>query len=116
MRPVRVMGMQWSAGLIAGMGGVAHVAVTRWWTTRGDFATKMREVEEEVLRITVRKWGQALVHVFDRGYASGNWLEVRRQVSRAFCHPMGQKPFLSHPGRRRKESVANWAREKVSCA
>ncbi len=39
-RPVRVMGMHWSAGLIAGMSGVAQVAVTSWWSTKGVFATK----------------------------------------------------------------------------
>lgn len=73
-RPVRVMGMQWSAGLIAGMSGVAQMAVTSWWTTKGVFATKLRDAEEDLLRMTVRKWGQLLVHVFDRGYASGKWL------------------------------------------
>jgi len=75
-RPVRVMGMQWSAGLIAGMSGLPHLAVTRWWTTKGVFATKLRDVEEALLRVTVRKWGRLLVHVFDRGYASGAWLQV----------------------------------------
>jgi hypothetical protein len=76
VRPVRVMGMQWSAGLIAGMSGLPHLAVTRWWTTKGVFATKLRDAEEELLRVTVRKWGPLLVQVFDRGYASGYWLQV----------------------------------------
>jgi hypothetical protein len=75
-RPVRVMGMPWTAGLIVGMAGLAHLAVTRWWTTKGIFATKLRDTEEELLRVTVRKWGCLLVHVFDRGYASGYWLGV----------------------------------------
>src|SRR5258708_4476487 len=72
------MGMQWSAALIAGMSGLPHLAVTSWWTTKGVFATKLRDAEEELLRVTVRKWGPLLVHVFDRGYASGYWLQVRR--------------------------------------
>jgi hypothetical protein len=75
-RPVRVMGMQWTAGLIVGMSGLPQLAVTRWWTTKGVFATKMRETEEEVLRLTLRRWGPLLTHVFDRGYASGPWLQV----------------------------------------
>jgi len=75
-RPIRVMGMQWSAGLIAGMQGLPHLAVTRWWTTKGVFATKLRDTEEELVRICVRKWGPLLVHVFDRGYASGPWLQI----------------------------------------
>lgn len=76
LRPVRVMGMQWSAALVAGMGGLPHLALSRWWTTKGVFATKLRETEEDLLRVVVRKWGSLLVHVFDRGYASGPWLEV----------------------------------------
>src|SRR5260370_31539759 len=75
-RPVRVMGMQWTAALIAGMQGLPHLAVTRWWTTKGVFATRLRDTEEEALRICVRKWGPLLVHVFDRGYASAYWLQV----------------------------------------
>lgn len=75
-RPIRVMGMQWSAALIAGMQGVPHLALTRWWSTKGDFASKQRELEEELLRISVRVWGNLLVHVFDRGYASAPWLQV----------------------------------------
>jgi len=79
VRPVRVMGMQWSAALIAGMNGLPHLAVTSWWTTKGVFATKLRDAEEELLRLTIRKWGPLLIHVFDRGYASGYWLQVLRR-------------------------------------
>lgn len=71
LRPVRVMGMQGTAALIAGRQGLPQLALSRWWTTKGVFATKLRETEEEALRICVRKWGSWLVHVFDRGYASG---------------------------------------------
>ena len=57
MHPVRVMGMQWSVGVLAGMSGVAQVAVTRGWTTKGTVATTWRKTGEEVLRITVRTGG-----------------------------------------------------------
>jgi hypothetical protein len=36
-RPVRVMGMQWTAALIVGMQGLPHLALSRWWTTKGVF-------------------------------------------------------------------------------
>jgi hypothetical protein len=75
-RPIRVMGMQWSAALIAGMQGVPQLAITRWWSTKGEDASRLRELEEELLRISVRRWGPLLLHVFDRGYASGPWLSV----------------------------------------
>jgi len=83
-RPVRVMGMQWSAALIAGMQGLPHLAVTRWWTTKGIYAMKLPDTEEELLRVTVRKWGPLLVHVFDRGFASGYWLQVLRKYGARF--------------------------------
>jgi hypothetical protein len=75
-RPIRVMGMQWTAALIVGMAGLPHLAVTRWWTTKGIFAAMLRDTEEELVRLCLRKWGPLLVHVFDRGYASGPWLQV----------------------------------------
>src|SRR5258708_39109832 len=75
-RPVRVMGMQWTAALIVGMQGLPHLAVSRWWSTKGVFASRLRDTEEAALRLCIRKWGSLLVHVFDRGYASGSWLQV----------------------------------------
>jgi len=32
---------------MAGMQGLPHLAVTRWWTTKGVFATKLRDTEED---------------------------------------------------------------------
>ena len=73
-RPIMVTGMQWTGALIAGMEGPIKVALMSWWTTKGDYATKMREHEEELLRTCVRKWGNTIIHVFDRGYSSGPWI------------------------------------------
>jgi hypothetical protein len=39
----------------------------------------LREIEEDVLRVLVRRWGPLLTFVFDRGSASGPWLEVRER-------------------------------------
>lgn len=76
IRPIRVMGMEWTGALLAGLEGIPKIALMRWWTTKGAYATKLREEEERLLRICVRKWGTLLTSVFDRGYASGPWLEV----------------------------------------
>jgi len=73
--PIRVMGMQWTAALITGLEGIPKIALMSWWTTRGDYEMKLRDHEEELLRKCVRKWGSLLTHVFDRGYASGPWIE-----------------------------------------
>jgi hypothetical protein len=36
----------------------------------------LREYEEKVLRDCIRKWGDLLLYIFDRGYASGPWLRL----------------------------------------
>jgi hypothetical protein len=76
MKPIMVTGMQWTGALIAGMEGIVKVAAMSWWTTKGDYAIKQREKEEEMLRKVVRKWGDILIHVFDRGYSSGPWIQL----------------------------------------
>lgn len=102
-RPIRVMGMQWTAALITGMAGVPRLAVSRWWTTKGVFATKLRETEEELLRITVRTWGPLLVHVFDRGYASAYWLQVLATYRARFViRWIGKHVFVTMAGVEKK--------------
>jgi hypothetical protein len=75
-KPVVVAGMNWTGALIAGMEGIPKVAIMSWWTTKGDYATHLRKAEEEVLRKCIKKWGDILLYIFDRGYASGPWIQV----------------------------------------
>jgi len=84
VRPVMVTGMHWTGALIAGLEGIPKVALMSWWTTKGDYATKTRKQEEEMLRKCVRKWGDILVHVFDRGYASGPWIQLLQTLKVKF--------------------------------
>lgn len=79
-KAITVTGMQWTGALIAGMEGMVKVAVMSWWSTKGDEATKLREQEELLLRRVVRKWGDILLHIYDRGSASGPWLRVLQQL------------------------------------
>jgi hypothetical protein len=78
-KPVTVAGMQWTGALITGMEGMIY-ALMNWWSTRGEYATKLREQEEALLRKCVRQWGDILLPIFDRGYASGLWLEVLQSL------------------------------------
>ena len=75
-RPIMVVGMQWTGALIAGLVGIPKLAIMSWWTTKGDYATNLRVQEETLFRKCVRKWGDILIHVFDRGYSSGPWLQL----------------------------------------
>jgi transposase len=45
-----------------------------WWSRKGDQATKQRDQEKSLLRTLSGAWRKAVIHVFDRGYASGPWL------------------------------------------
>jgi len=83
-KPITVTGMQWTGALIAGMEGVIKVAVMHWWTTKGAYATKMREEEERLLRKCIRKWGNLILNIFDRGYSSGPWLHVLQTLGAKF--------------------------------
>lgn len=75
-KPITVAGMHWIGALMTGMEGVAWVAMMDWWTTKGKYATKQRVQEAEMLATWIGRWGQSVIHVFDRGYASAAWLEV----------------------------------------
>jgi hypothetical protein len=102
-RPVRVLGMQWTAALIVGMHGHPHLALSRWWSTKGVFATRLRDLEEEALCICLRKWGPLLVHVFDRGYASGYWLTILLKYRTRFViRWIGRHVFLTLAGEEKK--------------
>lgn len=103
IRPIRVMGMEWTGTLIAGLEGIPKIAVMRWWTRKGAYAQQLREVEESVLRICVRKWGQVVTYVFDRGYASGPWLEVLEKFRVKFIIRWIKKHiFFDQEGREKK--------------
>lgn len=103
LRPIRVIGMEWTGTIITGLEGIPRLAVMRWWTTKGDYAAKMREIEEEVLRVVVRRWGPLLTFVFDRGYASGPWLEVLERFRVRFIIRWIKKHiFIDQEGRAKK--------------
>lgn len=81
-RPIHVPGLHWMSVLVLGMEGSPTVALMRWWTTRGKFATQKRPLSTTMLRRCARTWGRQVIHVWDRGFASGPWLgtALRAQV------------------------------------
>jgi hypothetical protein len=103
LRPIRVMGMEWTGTIITGLEGIPKVAVMRFWTTKGEYAAKLREKEEEVLCVLVRKFGPVLTFVFDRGYASGPWLEVLQKYRvRFIIRWIKNHLFLTEDGKEKK--------------
>lgn len=78
-RPIFVPGWQWITLLLMGRSGPPTVAAMRWWSTRGPQAIAARTVQSRLLRQCKRDWGRRVLHVFDRGYAGGPWLELLSQ-------------------------------------
>lgn len=73
-RPIFVPGYHWLQVLVTGMEGPITLANMQWWTTRGEAATDKRSVEAVILRETSQRWGQQVLHIWDRGFAGAPWL------------------------------------------
>ncbi len=73
-RPVFVPGLHWLQVVATGLKGAPALAHIRFWTTRGDAQTTKREEEFQLLRAVAQRWGQAVIHLWDRGFAGAPWL------------------------------------------
>jgi len=73
-RPVFVPGLNWISLLVLGLSGPPTLATMRWWSTRGKFATRKDVPRQRLLKLCARWWGQAVIHIWDRGYGHGPWL------------------------------------------
>jgi hypothetical protein len=72
--PVFVPGMQWISLLVLVSNLPPVVAAMQWWTTRGPHASQRREEEQALLKRCWQAWGQQVIHIWDRGFASIPWL------------------------------------------
>ena len=73
-RPVFVPGLQMVAIVVAAMQGPSHLANLTFWTRRGEHASSHAEVTAQLFVKCLQRWGNRLVHVCDRGYASATWV------------------------------------------
>lgn len=79
-RPIFVPGFHWLMMTVLGTKGPPTLAHLRWWTTRGERATDRRSVEAALMAEASDRWGQNVIHVWDRGFAGNPWLTM------AFVH------------------------------
>ena len=82
--PIVVRGMEWTAVLLASLKDVPTVVAMRWWSRKGAQATTQREVEARILEQVAGAWGERVLHVFDRGYASRIWLGLLQEAEVRF--------------------------------
>ena len=71
---VHVPGLRWVGLLLCGLKAQPLVASFRWWTSRGKQATTLAQVRLGLLQWARETFASAVLHVFDRGYASSQWL------------------------------------------
>jgi hypothetical protein len=72
--PVHVPGFRWVGLLLCGLKRPPQLARFRWWTSRGAHLTSLDIVRLDLLQWARELFGKAVLHVFDRGYASKAWL------------------------------------------
>lgn len=65
-----VRGLEWTGVLLAGLKEIPTVVAMHWWSRKGPYATTARVVETSLLQRLAGWWGEQVLHVFDRGYAS----------------------------------------------
>lgn len=75
-RPICVAGLHWLGLLVVGRAGAPTLAAMQWWTTRGPRATTQAALVKALLERCQQQWGARVWHIFDRGYASGPWLQT----------------------------------------
>ena len=75
-RPIFVPGFHWLMVTVLGPKGPPTLANLSWWTTRGELATDRRSVEVAMMAETSERWGQEVIHVWDRGFAGKPWLTM----------------------------------------
>jgi hypothetical protein len=104
-KPIVVLGYEWTGCIVVGEKGKVSLAMQDFWSRKGPDATSQREVEEKMLSKIARKWGKNVLHLFDRGYAGGPWLErmwwykvqflIRWKKGHRFCAENGMENSLS---------------------
>lgn len=60
--------------LSGGSSGAPCLFDFEWWTRRGEHARQRADVLNDTLSEPTQRFGQTVLHVFDRGYASQAWL------------------------------------------
>src|SRR5712692_2045246 len=86
-KPIFVPGLHGIGLLLAGRSdqqGPTRLATLRWWTSRGPLASYEKDENCKLLRLSSRRWGHRLIHVFDRGYCGSRWLGALRGFNTRF--------------------------------
>lgn len=81
---VCVPGFEWSSVMMTTLGTTPATLMMRWWTTRGPHCTDRKSIFLQMLKKISNLFKTNILHVLDRGYASGWTLEKFFQYRQAF--------------------------------
>jgi hypothetical protein len=73
-KPVHVPGLRWVGLVLSGLQAPPQLARFRWWSSRQPQFSSLAQVRLELLQWVRELFGRTVLHVFDRGYASKEWL------------------------------------------
>jgi hypothetical protein len=81
---VCVPGFEWSSVLMTTLDTVPALVMMRWWTTRGKEKTDRKSVFIQMLKAICKVFKDNVLHVLDRGFASGWVLERFLRLEQEF--------------------------------
>jgi len=111
-----VPGFQWTGVFLSHLGGIPSVCQMTWWTTRGRFKQDPDNIIYRLLRKIKKQFDQALLHVFDRGYANEKMLRYLFHFEQDFIIRWKKNHLLVHPekGTKKTHLLARSFRAKAS--
>ncbi len=99
-----VPGFQWTGVFVSHLGGIPSVCQMSWWTTRGKFKEDPDNIIWRLLKKMEQHLGQALVHVFDRGYANEKMLRYLFHFEQDFIIRWKKNHLLTHQQKGKKKT------------
>lgn len=113
--PILVPGIHWHAAILVGLKGLPCMARMRFWSSRGPRASQGRVEEERLLSQLAQAWKRRVIHVFDRGWAGGPWLEVLTRLRQRFVERWTSRyHLLDEQGLERKAwEIARGKRDSI---
>ncbi|GEO07490.1 hypothetical protein AAE02nite_51540 [Adhaeribacter aerolatus] len=114
-KPVHVPGLRWVGLLLAGLQQPPQLARFRWWSSRQPQFTSLAPVRLELLNWARELFGRTVLHVFDRGYASKEWLGLLlNQQDRLLLRWPSAYKLLDGQGRLKRASLFSVGRRATS--
>jgi hypothetical protein len=114
-KPIVVKGLEWIGVILVGKSTLPCLVAMRLWSRKGEHATTQRKQEEALLWKIAATWGRTVLHVFDRGYASGPWLQALQRYDVSFVIRWKKKHnFFDQEGNEKLLSLLTRYKRSVS--